>query len=542
MIYPSIVITAIFIVGFANIMNLFAQLANFVGFTATNGTISNATTSNFATGNLTATGTATLANANIATATVGTETVSSSSITWANIQNLFAQVSNLVNLVATNATLTNATTTNLASDRLTLASTTASTTANTLYNQGGQLYFNGAPIGTLTQSAISTTTNAQANYAYSIDATLSGIILNLPAAPQDGTVIQIKDVKGLFSTNPVLVQASTTVDDVAGSGGVSLTTAYGVTTLYYNAANTTWNVNTALPTPTTLGRARMTKTVAQNVTNTTAKVTFTSTPSYNIGNIGDSATSRVTVAQSGIYAVNANIEVVAPSTGTNNVCAIVYLNGAPANMQQCLPANFSNGSTYQLSFSDVLNLSAGDYLEVFLQNQNGVAAQVTAANSSYTVQQQPTAAVSIQSTAASYIMAKKISADAPIAVGSPFPFDTVANTAGSDITLSNPTFTLKAGHTYQLQAGLAMTDLAATSSYQWRDTTNAQYLGIAAVNNTTGSTGGSDQQVASAIVTPTTDITVELWNTSSGSRTFTAANSYSFINEIAGNSPVTDCS
>jgi hypothetical protein len=344
-----------------------------------------------------------------------------------------------VNLTATNATLTNATATNIYSDSLTLASTTPTSTNNTLYNLGGNLYFNGNPVGNLTQASTATSTTLVKNTSYAVDATLSGIILQLPAAPADGTTIQVKDVKGLFATNPVLVSASTTVDDVAGSGGVSLTTAYGVTTLYYNAANTSWQVNTALPTPTTLARARMTKTVAQNVTNTTAKVTFTSTPSYNIGNIGDSGTSRVTVAQAGIYAVNANIEVVAPSSGSNGVCAIVYLNGAPGNFQQCLPANFSNGSTYQLSFSDVLNLNAGDYIEVYLQNQNGAAAQVTAANTTYTVQQQPTAAVSIQSTAASYVMAKAVAGGTvTLADGVAFPFDTVVNTAGSDITLSNP--------------------------------------------------------------------------------------------------------
>lgn len=320
---------------------------------------------------------------------------------------------------------------------------------------------------------------------------------------------------------------------------MSLTTAYGVTTLYYNAANTSWQVNTALPTPTTLARARMTKTVAQNITNTTSKVTFTSTPSYNIGNIGDSGTSRVTVAQAGIYAVNANVEIVAPASGSGNVCAIFYVNGAPSNLQQCLPANFSNGATYQLSFSDVLNLSAGDFLEVFLQNQNGVAAQVTAANTTYTVQQQPTAAVSIQSTAASYILAKKVAVDAPIADTTKFPFDTAANTAGADITLSSGTFTLKAGHTYKLESSLSSSDSGVITNYQWRDTTNNVFLGIAAVNYTTNAAiAQGDQQVATAIITPTTDITVEVWNTTGSPRTFVGANSYAYINEIAGNSPV----
>jgi hypothetical protein len=48
---------------------------------------------------------------------------------------------------------------------------------------------------------------------------------------------------------------------------------------------------------------------------------------------------------------------------------------------------------YQLSFSDNLNLVPGDYVEVQLQNQNGTAVQVIGANSSFSVQQQPTAAV-----------------------------------------------------------------------------------------------------------------------------------------------------
>jgi YVTN family beta-propeller protein len=136
-------------------------------------------------------------------------------------------------------------------------------------------------------------------------------------------------------------------------------------------------------------------------------------------------------------------------------------------------------------------------------------------------------------------MAKKIAADAAIAINSAFPFDTAQNTAGSDITLSSPTFTLKAGHTYQLQSSLSMSDTAATSSYQWRDTTNGVFFGTAAVNNSVDAASGSaDQQIAMGIITPTTDITVELWNTSSGARTFTSANSYAYINEIAGNSPV----
>jgi YVTN family beta-propeller protein len=551
----------------ANIYNLFATIANFLGLTATDATITNATSSNIVTGNLTATGTTNLATLNAATTTLGstsvtnlnnsgnsniagtlnvtgtstqsTSTVSSSSITWANITNLFASMINAVQLNVTGtSTLATTTTSNLTvNDAAIFASTTPSTTTNALYNNGGNLYFNGNPIGNLIQASTAASGTIAANTSYSVDATLSGLVLNLPAAPANGTVIQIKDVKGLFSTNPILVQASTTVDDVAGSGGVSLTTAYGVTTLYYNAANTTWNVNTALPTPTTLARARMTKTAGQNITNTTAKITFTSTPSYNIGNIGDSGASRVTVAQAGIYAVNANIEIVAPASGSGNVCAIFYLNGAPANLQQCLPAGFTNGSTYQLSFSDVLNLSAGDFVEVFLQNQNGVAAQVTAANTTYTVQQQPTAAVSIQSTAASYVLAKAV-AGGTVTINDEeaFPFDTVVNTAGSDITLSNPQFTLKAGHTYKLDGAL-QSNANVSANVRWYDVTNAVYLGIVGQN---GATAGTDQQLATTIITPTTDIIVELRNVSGGARTFytSGASNYAYINEIAGNSPV----
>jgi hypothetical protein len=299
-----------------------------VGLNATNATITNSTSSNIAVGNLTATGTTALG-----TTTIATETVSSSSITWANITNLFGQMLTIAGISNLATTTVSKLTVN---DTAVFASTTPSTTTNALYNNGGNLYFNGNPVGNLIQQATAASGTLAANSSYAVDATLSGLVLNLPAAPSNGTVIQIKDVKGLFSTNPVLVSASTTVDDVAGSGGVSLTTAYGVSTFYYNAANTSWQVNTALPTPTTLARARLTKGANQSITNTTALITFTNTPSYNIGNIGDNSTSKVTIAQSGIYNITANLDLTTANALSGNICAYVYLNGVSNNFQQCV--------------------------------------------------------------------------------------------------------------------------------------------------------------------------------------------------------------
>jgi hypothetical protein len=72
---------------------------------------------------------------------------------------------------------------------------------------------------------------------------------------------------------------------------------------------------------------------------------------------------------------------------------------------------------------------------------------------------------------------------------------------------------------------------------RWYDVTNAVYLGISGEN---GATAGTDQQLATAIVTPTTDIVVELRNVSGGVRDFytSGGSNYAYINEIAGNSPV----
>ncbi len=120
-----------------------------------------------------------------------------------------------------------------------------------------------------------------------------------------------------------------------------------------------------------------------------------------------------------------------------------------------------------------------------------------------------------------YVSAR-LASSTSVANNAAIPFTTVTGT----IPNSSGVFTLTAGKTYRLQGAGTYTGAQGSSNiqYQWRDITNNALLGTGGlVFSTDGATQAGNNQIAEAVITPTTNITVRLENMSGATREFQGA-------------------
>jgi hypothetical protein len=97
--------------------------------------------------------------------------------------------------------------------------------------------------GGLTSSAISTATNAVANYRYICDTSTAAFTLTLPATPAAGDYIEIVDAKGSFATNNLTVANNTkNINGVAEALIIDMANAF-ITLTFSNDTTRGWQVD-----------------------------------------------------------------------------------------------------------------------------------------------------------------------------------------------------------------------------------------------------------------------------------------------------------
>lgn len=108
------------------------------------------------------------------------------------------------------------------------------------------------------------------------------------------------------------------------------------------------------------------------------------------------------------------------------------------------------------------------------------------------------------------------------------------NQVAGNLTLTSFSVRLKAGRTYRLEgAPYFYYSNANYGQFRWRDVTNGAFLGVGAiVLGSSGSWNESSQHVASAVVTPATDIDVQLWNTRASPSQVDSGNTWAFIQSL----------
>lgn len=137
----------------------------------------------------------------------------------------------------------------------------------------------------------------------------------------------------------------------------------------YGTGNTGWMPLASTSTP--LHMAKLIRAAAQSIPNgSTTKIAFDA-EEFDIGNIGDSATSdRFVIAKSGKYLVSLSLRV--PGLDANQSTTLsLYKNGTPLRAQTQY-GHGSNGSP-GLSITTTLSLAAGDYLEMYIAQSSGGA-------------------------------------------------------------------------------------------------------------------------------------------------------------------------
>ena len=233
---------------------------------------------------------------------------------------------------------------------LKLASATPITTANTLYNVGGDLYFNGSAVS----SAVST---ADFNYVSGIAVYGSGQAQSLGhasgvAAYASGQATSLNYASGLTATNATNITATTAVANYASgqatslnyASGLTATNASNISTNTTNITATTSVANYASGQATSLNYASgLTATNASNISTNTTNITATT----SVANYASGQATSLNYA-SGLTATNAsNI-----STNTTNITSTTAV------------ANYASGQATSLNVaSGVANYASGQAIE-----------------------------------------------------------------------------------------------------------------------------------------------------------------------------------
>ena len=372
----------------------------------------------------------------------------------------------------------------------------------------------------LSTATLSTADTLSAGTEYHTDTSGAAFTLTLPSAPSDGTEIRIVDVKGTFDTNNVTVNRDGT-DTIQGSTSVTLSSENGVFDFHYDAGENRWTLaEHDTPAPVTLHQVRMTRSTAQSISTATETKVTLNAEDFDTGGIGNTSTGTVTITQAGRYTLNGGLCFAAGTTF--NARAEIYVNGTLTS--RVIFRESSGNGFWCPNTTIVKDLSSGDTVELYVYHQTG--SSVNTSTPVYDrpfleVIQLPTSVVTNVAQAAEYIFVQLAGAQTTnISAGDHVKFDTVVTSSGSSATLDTSTtytttqgaasigrFTLKAGKTYRLDAGIPWSD-DGYIRFKWYDATNnnditGTTLEVASTAN--GSDGGGG-----AIFTATGDSLVEL--------------------------------
>lgn len=113
---------------------------------------------------------------------------------------------------------------------------------------------------------------------------------------------------------------------------------------------------------------RVIRNASQTIPNNTwTKVTWASTPSFDKNGMWDSANNRLLIKQSGEFNIKASLLYLANATGGRHIA--IYKNGVSISENRSGIASGTVGQS--VSHSDILQLIAGDYLEIYTFQSSG---------------------------------------------------------------------------------------------------------------------------------------------------------------------------
>ena len=272
--------------------------------------------------------------------------------------------------------------------------------------------------------------------------------------------------------------------------------------------------------------------------------------SYNIIQIGSSASTSTAASALSISTVTADpapaavdtMYLVDTSSGGVTVTLPTAVGETGKSVVVQKNTNDTNVVTVQTTSSQTIN---GESPPFYLLNQ-GDAVTFTSDGSNWQIQNDNRTGIGGNK---SYMQVGADSQSTALTAGNPLRYDTILTQSGSDIAYNTGTyeFTLKAGLTYRMQAsgGRVFASTNPELTYQWYDKTNSTNLGGA------GIVGDADDLsdagyggTAAALVTPSTDIDVEVRIIKSSGTTSIDSNSgtnglHAEIEVISGPAPVT---
>jgi len=218
----------------------------------------------------------------------------------------------------------------------------------------------------------------QLNRVYNdVTTVASGSGVKLPIT-EEGEVIYITN-SGANALKVYPYESTTTVDD-----GSSLTVNTHCSALLYAVSRTAWKAlqgfNSAVPIL-HYGSFYDTTTQSQTTANTAKTMTFNTSASEN-GVTRGTPTSRIVVANSGIYNIQFSAQVEQSSGATEHIYIWLRLNGS--NVAQTAGVVSIQGSSAQVlpAWNYVLQLAANDYIELVWSTTNTNAKLLAAAASS----------------------------------------------------------------------------------------------------------------------------------------------------------------
>jgi len=257
------------------------------------------------------------------------------------------------------------------------------------------------------------------------------------------------------------------------------------------------------------------------------------TISFDTSNMASVANGRIQIPQGGYYQVNAEVLFTVSGTGTYTSCAVgIYKNGSLVIENYAIPAIQTYGSA---SVSDILQCSAGDYIELYAINSQGTALYTNTVVNALSVSQ--VASANLTTAPVTPARAYRGTTLTPAAGWNKLTVDTIGTDPGANFTLATGRYVCPASGWYQVNAHV-----------EWINATSGQLYGAGVYKNGASVAFSTTPGTGIELGTGTSDVIqcnagdyLELWSYS-GNGTIAVgtavANTYLSVSQVGNVSSV----
>lgn len=257
------------------------------------------------------------------------------------------------------------------------------------------------------------------------------------------------------------------------------------------------------------------------------------------------ASNQLTVSQDGRYEVHSIISLLNQSGQANDTIYFQIRKNSVMIAEQTVNPMAYAGDTEetQISVTGIFDFVVNDVIELYLAGVNDIQLYTSRQLS---IKQLPATLVAGGGAFAEYLQASKAISQLNISNADNIIFDTEDTSSGSNISLNTTTgiFTLQAGKTYKLMAGIRFQHtVAETIGFAWYNITTTSVISERARLDNMLSTGGySSLPVAATIITPpvTTQVSFRCTWGGDGVEDVNAGYAWAIVEVIAGNALYSD--